>query len=178
VNNRMSYTLDDRQVRLILPHRVPMLLVDRVSECAVSLDSMQAIKQITVGDSMMFRSRHGHDIFPPTLLVEALAQSCGLLMKLRWVEAQGVSVADFASGDDSVLNGIRIPYSVLAETRARQFRLACPGNTLRLNIHLKLERQSLARFSASASSEVGLHTELDVLLAFPEYTAWLNQRDR
>ncbi|WP_094781023.1 hypothetical protein [Paraburkholderia ribeironis] len=166
----MNYTFDERQVRLILPHRVPMLLVDRVSECSLSLDSMQAIKQITVGDSMMFRSRHGHDIFPPTLVIEALAQSCGLLMKLRWLRSQGVDVAAFAGGDDTVLEAVRIPYSVLAETRARQLRLVRPGNSLRLNIQLTLERGSMARFTASAMGETGLHTELDVLLAFPEYT--------
>jgi len=169
VNDLTNYTFDDRQVRMILPHRAPMLMVDRVLACPAALDSLHTIRQISVGDAMLPRGPGDIAFFPPTLTVEALAQSCGLLMNLRWLLAQGVDVAAFAAGSDAALGAISIPHSVLAETRMRQIRLVQAGDSLHMNVRITLQRGSMLRFSAQASCAAGICTELDVLLAFPDY---------
>ena len=166
----MHYTFDDRQVRLVLPHRTPMLLVDWVPDCAPALDRLQAVKQVSVGDSMFSRGPDDRSFFPPTLVMEALAQSCGFLMNLRWLAAQGVDVAAFAGGDDRIVAATSIPHSVLAEVRAHQLRLAHAGDSLRMEARVRLQRGQMVRFSATAASATGTCTEVDMLLAFPEYT--------
>lgn len=108
--------------------------------------------------------------FPPTLIIEALAQSCGFLMKLRWLASQGIDITAFADGDDSVVAATRIPYSVLAETRMRQLRSVHAEDSLRMNIRVTMQRHLTVRFAAEAFVAGNPCTELDVLLAFPEYT--------
>ena len=64
--------LDVRRVMAALPHRYPMLLVDRVE----SLDPQQgivAVKAVTINEGFF----QGH--FPGVLIVEALAQAAGVL---------------------------------------------------------------------------------------------------
>jgi 3-hydroxymyristoyl/3-hydroxydecanoyl-(acyl carrier protein) dehydratase len=41
-----GYSFDDRQIRMILPHRPPLLQVDRVERCAVELDDLVAVKLV------------------------------------------------------------------------------------------------------------------------------------
>lgn len=166
-----NYVFSHRQVRLILPHRPPMLLVDCVTKCAYSLDTLEASRLISAGDPMLVRGLARRPYFPPALIVEALAQCCGLLMNLRWLTEKGIDVAAFANGDEGEVSAIRIPHSVLAETRMRQFRMVQAGECLHMSARVTLQRGQMFRFAAAASCRAATCTELDVLLAFPEYTA-------
>lgn len=62
----------------ILPHRYPFLLVDRVVEC-VPGESIHAYKNVTVNEPFFQGHFPGVPIMPGVLILEALAQTGGLL---------------------------------------------------------------------------------------------------
>ena len=61
-----------------LPHRYPMLLVDRVDEL-VPDQRIAAIKAVTINESFFQGHFPGRPIMPGVLIVEALAQAAGVL---------------------------------------------------------------------------------------------------
>ncbi|KAH9314949.1 hypothetical protein KI387_023576 [Taxus chinensis] len=71
--------LDINQIRDILPHRFPFLLVDRVVEYKPG-ESAVAIKNVTINDNFFPGHFPERPIMPGVLMVEAMAQVGGLLM--------------------------------------------------------------------------------------------------
>lgn len=74
----MAGALDIRAVLAALPHRYPMLLVDRVEEI-VPDQSIRAIKAVTINEPFFQGHFPGRPIMPGVLIVEALAQAAGVL---------------------------------------------------------------------------------------------------
>ena len=73
-----AVTRDIRQVMAALPHRYPMLLVDRVSELVVD-ERITAIKAVTINESFFQGHFPGRPIMPGVLQIEALAQTAAIL---------------------------------------------------------------------------------------------------
>jgi len=71
--------LDIDQIRSILPHRFPFLLVDRVVEYKPGV-SIVGIKNVTINDNFFPGHFPERPIMPGVLMVEAMAQVGGLLM--------------------------------------------------------------------------------------------------
>jgi 3-hydroxyacyl-[acyl-carrier-protein] dehydratase len=71
-------TYDVTKVMAALPHRYPMLLVDRVEEL-VPDQSIAAIKAVTINEGFFQGHFPGRPIMPGVLIVEALAQAAGVL---------------------------------------------------------------------------------------------------
>ncbi len=72
-------TLDIREIQKVLPHRYPMLLVDRILE----LEPMKravGIKNITMNESQFMGHFPGDPIMPGIMLIEAMAQVGGVAM--------------------------------------------------------------------------------------------------
>ena len=74
--------LDIRRIQRILPHRFPMLLVDRVLEIDGDTRAV-GIKNITFNDIFFQGHYPGTPIFPGVLIVEALAQLGGILLSQK-----------------------------------------------------------------------------------------------
>ncbi|WP_293879959.1 3-hydroxyacyl-ACP dehydratase FabZ [Sphingomonas sp.] len=70
--------MDIRGVMAALPHRFPMLLVDRVEELIVD-ERIVAIKAVTINEPFFAGHFPGRPIMPGVLIVEALAQAAGIL---------------------------------------------------------------------------------------------------
>ena len=69
---------DVRRVMSVLPHRYPMLLVDRVEQL-VPDERISAIKAVTINEGFFQGHFPGRPIMPGVLIVEALAQAAGVL---------------------------------------------------------------------------------------------------
>ncbi|MGC2222041.1 MAG: 3-hydroxyacyl-ACP dehydratase FabZ [Methylocella sp.] len=71
-------TLDSQRVMLMLPHRYPFLLVDRVI-ALVRGKYIHAVKNITITESFFRGHFPTRPVMPGVLIIEALAQACGIL---------------------------------------------------------------------------------------------------
>ena len=77
-DNAVIGPLDVRRVMAALPHRYPMLLVDRVER--IERDrSITAIKAVSMNEGFFQGHFPGRPIMPGVLIVEALAQAAGVL---------------------------------------------------------------------------------------------------
>src|SRR3569832_635932 len=71
-------SLDIMDVRRLLPHRYPFLLVDRVIEC-IKGESIRAIKNVTVNEPFFPGHFPHRPVMPGVIIIEALAQAAGIL---------------------------------------------------------------------------------------------------
>ena len=69
---------DITKVLEALPHRYPMLLVDRVAEIKID-ESIHAVKAVSFNESFFQGHFPGRPIMPGVLQIEALAQAAGIL---------------------------------------------------------------------------------------------------
>jgi 3-hydroxyacyl-[acyl-carrier-protein] dehydratase len=133
--------LDIRRVMAALPHRYPMLLVDRVE----SLDpdkGIVAIKAVTINEPFFQGHFPGRPIMPAVLIVEALAQAAGVLA----VEALGLA----GSG--------KLVYFMAIE--GAKFRAPVePGVLLKLEVEFVQKRASVCKFAGRASVDGKLAAE-------------------
>jgi UDP-3-O-[3-hydroxymyristoyl] N-acetylglucosamine deacetylase/3-hydroxyacyl-[acyl-carrier-protein] dehydratase len=74
--------LDIRRIQRILPHRYPMLMIDRVLEI-VGDQKATAIKNVTFNDIFFQGHYPGTPIMPGVLIVEAMAQLGGILLSQK-----------------------------------------------------------------------------------------------
>ncbi|MGD1275943.1 MAG: 3-hydroxyacyl-ACP dehydratase FabZ [Tepidisphaeraceae bacterium] len=74
--------LDIRRIQRILPHRYPMLLVDRVLEIVADQRAV-GIKNVTFNETFFQGHYPGTPIMPGVLIVEAMAQLGGLLLSTK-----------------------------------------------------------------------------------------------
>ena len=133
--------LDVRRVMAALPHRYPMLLVDRV-ETIVPDQSITAIKAVSMNEGFFQGHFPGRPIMPGVLIVEALAQAAGVLA----VESLGL--AD--SG--------KLVYFMAIE--GAKFRTPVePGCLLKLDVEFVQKRASVCKFAGRASVDGKLAAE-------------------
>lgn len=125
--------LDVRRVMAALPHRYPMLLVDRV-ETIVPDQSITAIKAVSMNEGFFQGHFPGRPIMPGVLIVEALAQAAGILA----VESLGLA------------NSGKLVYFMAIE--GAKFRNPVePGCLLQLDVEFVQKRSSVCKFAGKAS---------------------------
>ena len=140
--------LDIKRVMAALPHRYPMLLVDRVEELILDR-SIVAIKAVTINEGFFQGHFPGRPIMPGVLIVEALAQAAGVLA----VESLGLA----GSG--------KLVYFMAID--GAKFRAPVePGVLLRLEVEFVQKRSTVCKFAGKAY--VG-----DKLAAQADFTAMI-----
>jgi 3-hydroxyacyl-[acyl-carrier-protein] dehydratase len=124
--------LDIRRVMAALPHRFPMLLVDRVEELIVD-ERIVATKAVTINEGFFQGHFPDRPIMPGVLIVEALAQAAGVLA----VESLGLA----GSG--------KLVYFMAID--GAKFRAPVePGVLLSLEVAFVQKRSSVCKFAGRA----------------------------
>lgn len=128
----------------MLPHRYPFLLVDRVLE----LDDQHALtlKNVTFNEPFFMGHFPGHPVMPGVLIVEALAQSAGVL---------AIRIAGHADGKNRLL-------MLTGLDRVRFRRPVIPGDQLRMEVRLLKFRAPLWKMEAVARVDGELVAEGEI----------------
>lgn len=123
---------DVTKVMAVLPHRYPMLLVDRVEEL-IKDESIRAIKAVTMNEGFFQGHFPGRPIMPGVMIVEALAQAAGVL-----------AMESF----DMVGSGKLVYFMAIDGAKFRQ--PVEPGCLLTLNVKFEQKRARVCKFSGRA----------------------------
>ena len=138
--------LDVTEIRQYLPHRYPMLLVDRVLDWE-SGKRITAIKNITVNEEF-FNGHFPHrPVMPGVLMIEALAQTAAILSFLTaGVKPDESSVVYFAGIDN-----------------ARFKRPVEPGDQLRMEVEIVRRARGIWKYKAVALVDDQVVVEADLM---------------
>jgi beta-hydroxyacyl-ACP dehydratase FabZ len=71
-------SLDVQEISALLPHRYPMLMVDRIVE--ITNESVVGVKNVTVNEPHFNGHFPGYPVMPGVLIIEAMAQVAGILV--------------------------------------------------------------------------------------------------
>lgn len=77
---RPPFVFSAKQIEKILPHRYPFLLVDRVLHLNLEENEIIGLKNVTVNEPFFQGHFPGAPIMPGVLILEALAQTGGILV--------------------------------------------------------------------------------------------------
>lgn len=139
-----TYLMDQEQIKQIIPHREPFILVDAVEE--LDEKRIRAWKFVT-GDEDFFRGHFpAKPVMPGVLIIEALAQA-GAICVLQRDEFRG-KIAYFAGID-----------------KARFKRVVVPGDELRLEAELTKLRGSIGFATAKAYVGEQLAASAEIMFA-------------
>ena len=136
-------TLDIEEIRKILPHRFPMLLVDRILE--LEPDRIVGIKNLTVNEPFFQGHFPDFPVMPGVLIVEAMAQVAGVLV-LKGIEDRANKLVLLA-GIDS----------------AKFRRPVLPGDQLRIEMTVVKKKASVAKMRGVATVDGNVVAEVEVL---------------
>lgn len=75
--------LDTKEIMRILPHRYPFLLVDKIVELDLEKGTIVGLKNLTINEAFFQGHFPDAPIMPGVLILEALAQTGGVLLHLR-----------------------------------------------------------------------------------------------
>jgi len=124
--------MDIKEIQSIIPHRYPMLLIDRVIEIE-PLKRIVAIKNITINEAVFTGHFPDAPVFPGVMIIEAMAQA-GAVLLFREVPDRQSKLLYFTS---------------IEEARFR--RPVVPGDQLRLEGTVLKYRMGYAKLQAIAT---------------------------
>ena len=139
-------TIDIHEIQKLLPHRYPLLLIDRVIEFTPG-EHLVGIKNITFNEPQFTGHFPQRVIMPGVLILEALAQATGLLA--------------FKTAND--LNSDEELYYLAGIDNARFKRPVEPGDQLKLDVKLVKQKRNLWKFFGEASVDGELVVSADIM---------------
>ncbi len=139
-------SLDINQIKQYLPHRYPLLLVDRVIDWE-SGQRITAIKNVTINEEF-FNGHFPHKpVMPGVLMIEALAQSAALLAFLTIGQKPDDNAVVYFVGIDG----------------ARFKRPVEPGDQLTMDVQILRQSRGIWKFSAKGSVDGQLAVEAELM---------------
>jgi beta-hydroxyacyl-ACP dehydratase FabZ len=132
------------EIMKILPHRYPMLLVDRVLEIEAG-KRIVAIKNVTANEQYFQGHFPGAPVMPGVLIIEAMAQCCAILF-LRDLPDRDRKLFLFGGVD-----------------KARFRKPVFPGDQLRLECDLLQKRSNSVKMHGTASVDGSIVAEAEML---------------
>ncbi|HCU36454.1 MAG TPA: 3-hydroxyacyl-[acyl-carrier-protein] dehydratase FabZ [Armatimonadetes bacterium] len=137
--------MDIKQIQKILPHRYPFLLIDRIVEFEPGV-RVVAIKNVTFNEPQFTGHWPGDPVMPGVLIVEAMAQSAGVLL---------LAEAD-TKGKNALFAGI---------DNLKFRRRVVPGDQLRFEGRIEKRKRDIGKAHVVATVDGELVAEGDLMFA-------------
>ncbi|MEH7383294.1 3-hydroxyacyl-ACP dehydratase FabZ [Bacillus sp. JJ1533] len=141
---------DINEIKEIIPHRYPFLLVDRILELEEGKRAL-GIKNVTANEEFFNGHFPGYPVMPGVLIVEALAQ-VGAVAMLKKEENKG-RLAFFAGIDN-----------------CRFKKQVVPGDQLRLEVEITRLRGSIGKGKGVATVDGEIVCETEIMFALGDKT--------
>ncbi|MFN9741142.1 MAG: 3-hydroxyacyl-ACP dehydratase FabZ [Acidobacteriota bacterium] len=135
--------MDIKEIQSIIPHRYPMLLIDRVVEIE-PLKRIVALKNITINEEVFEGHFPGAPVFPGVMIIEAMAQTGAVLL-----------FREIPNREEKLLY-----FTGIEEARFR--RPVVPGDQLRLEATVLKYRMGYAKLRAEATVDGQLVAEATI----------------
>jgi beta-hydroxyacyl-ACP dehydratase FabZ len=135
--------LDINEIRAILPHRYPFLLVDRIVE--MEPERVVGIKNVTLNEPFFMGHFPDFPVMPGVLIIEAMAQTAGVLV-----------LKSIPDRHNKLVLLVAIDY-------ARFRRPVVPGDTLRMEMTIVKRKASVAKIAGRATVDGQLVAEVEVM---------------
>lgn len=135
--------LDINDIRGILPHRYPFLLVDRIVE--LDAERIVGIKNVTANEPFFQGHFPDFPVMPGVLIVEAMAQTAGVLVLQSMPDRHNKLVL------------------LVAIENARFRRPVVPGDTLRMEMKVIKRKASVAKMAGVATVDGVVVAEAEVM---------------
>ena len=128
--------IEINQIKELIPHRYPLLLVDRVIDYTLEPEiTLTAIKNVTVNEPFFNGHFPQNPIMPGVLILEAMAQACGLL----------ANVALATSQEDAT------QYFLVKIDKAKFNRKVIPGDQLVMEVKQTRLMRGLGKYECRAT---------------------------
>ncbi|MGA7614576.1 MAG: 3-hydroxyacyl-ACP dehydratase FabZ [Thermoanaerobaculia bacterium] len=141
--------LNINEIMRILPHRYPLLLIDRILEIDGD-DRIVGLKNVTANEQFFQGHFPGNPVMPGVLIVEAMAQ-CGAVLFTRDVPDREKKLFFFGGID-----------------KARFRRPVIPGDQVVIEVTVMQRRASSARFKGVAKVEGQVVAEAELMTVMVE----------
>lgn len=147
----MIGSVDIIEILNLLPHRYPLLLIDKVLDYKPH-DYLVAVKNVTINEPFFSGHFPGNPIMPGVLMLEALAQASAILSNLSRSAKEGYEFLYFFAGID----------------KAKFKQVVTPGDQLRLEVKFLGQKRDFWRMHGEAFVEDKLACSADLLSAAKE----------
>ena len=141
-------TMDIHQILKKLPHRYPILLVDRVIELEKG-QRIKAIKNVTINEDFFNGHFPKRPVMPGVLMIEALAQTSALLAFETLGQEPDANTVYYFAGIDN----------------ARFKRPVVPGDQLIFDVEITHAKRNIYKYKARASVDGELAAEAELMCA-------------
>ncbi len=143
--------IDVKKIRTLIPHRYPFMLVDRIIEYKKD-ESITGFKNVTANEQYFEGHFPDEPVMPGVLILEAMAQICGVLTSLSLEKELGKEGVFYLVGFD----------------KARFKKMVIPGDKIILKATIKRKLKGIWKFETTAYVDDELCTSADLMCTYKE----------
>jgi 3-hydroxyacyl-[acyl-carrier-protein] dehydratase len=147
----VGLTYDIEQIKRMIPHRYPMLMIDRVVDLVPDVKAV-GIKNLTINEPFFQGHFPSEPLMPGVLIIESMAQTAAVLVVATLGPDREGSLVYFMSVD-----AVRFRKPVF------------PGNTLRIHVEKQRQRGNVWKFRGVAKVD-------DTVVAEATYAAMIRDQ--
>lgn len=133
MSSEENINIDINQIMKMIPHRYPILLVDRIIELTPG-ESATSLKNVTMNEPQFMGHFPGYPVMPGVLIIESMAQTAALV------------VVDFL-GDEAM--GKVVYFMTIDNARFR--KPVTPGDTMHVRVEKIQSRGPVWKFKGTAT---------------------------